>query len=177
MPEVNKELVEAFQTLFRGRTDVWGSVEGRCNKETVTLEHYARHLLGETSLGIYPLLNDGTCHFFAIDIDEKDFNKALAIRNELRDNSIPVYIAASKSKGFHIFCFALEKFNAKEIRLILRYTLNKLGIKAEMFPKQDEITKVTPFGNYINLPHFGYTRPFLSADLKEVPLEVVVKRI
>jgi len=68
MVEVSKELAEAFQALYSGRTDVWGSVEGLCNKETVTLEYYAKHLLGGTSLGIYPLLNDGTCHFFAVDL-------------------------------------------------------------------------------------------------------------
>ncbi|GAJ08989.1 unnamed protein product, partial [marine sediment metagenome] len=39
MKEVDKKLIEAFQTLYRGRTDVWGSVEGLCNKETVTPEH------------------------------------------------------------------------------------------------------------------------------------------
>ncbi|GAJ14145.1 unnamed protein product [marine sediment metagenome] len=68
MKQVSKELAEAFQSLYRGRTDVWGSVEGLCNKEAVTPEHYIRHLLGDTSLGIYPLLNDGTCHWAAIDI-------------------------------------------------------------------------------------------------------------
>ncbi|GAI32156.1 unnamed protein product, partial [marine sediment metagenome] len=177
MKEVNKDLVEAFQKLYSGRTDVWGSVEGLCNKEAVTLEHYARHLLGETSLGIYPLLDDGTCHFVAIDLDVKNFNQAKGIRDELIGNNIPAYIAASKSKGYHIFCFAATKFSAKEIRLILRYVLNKLNIKAEIFPKQDIVSEVTPYGNYINLLVFGFTRPFLSGDLKEVPLEVVVKRI
>ena len=177
MKEVHKDLVEAFQSLFRGRTDAWGSVGGLCNKETVTLEHYARHLLGETSLGIYPLLDDGTCHFAAIDIDIKDFTLTKKIRGELKNHNIPAYITASKSKGFHIYCFALEKFNAKEIRRVLNYILNKLGIKAEIFPKQDILSATIPFGSYINLPVFGYTRPFLTGDLKEVPLEIAVNRI
>ncbi|GAI69590.1 unnamed protein product, partial [marine sediment metagenome] len=47
----------------------------------------------------------------------------------------------------------------------------------ELFPKQDTVSKATPFGNYINLPSFGYTRPFLTGDLKEVPLEAALERI
>jgi len=174
---MQNEAAEAFQSLFRGRVDAWGSVEGKCNKEPVTFEHYSRHLEGEESLGIYPLLDDGTCYFFAIDLDEKDFNKAKAIRQELLSNNIPAYIAESKSKGYHIYSFAFEKFSAKEIRLILHYTLNKLNIKAEVFPKQDKVDNITPYGNYINLPCFGYTRPFLSADLKEISLEIAITRI
>lgn len=174
---LGKETIETFQSLFRGREDAWGSVEGKANKEPVTLEHYERHLRGEISLGVYPLLDDGTCHFFAIDLDEKNFDKAKAIRQELFNNFIPAYIAESKSKGFHIYGFALEKFTAKDIRRILRHSLNKLNIKAEVFPKQDQVSKVTPYGNYINLPCFGYTRPFLSADLEEVPLEIALERI
>ena len=177
MKEVGKELAEAFQRLYRGRTDAWGSVGGLCNKETVTVEHYARHLLGDTSLGIYPLLDDGTCHWAAIDIDIKDFNKAKVIRQELGGNNIPAYIAASKSKGYHIYLFAFERFNASEIRRVINYALNELSIKAEVFPKQDIVSEVTPFGNYINLPCFGATRPFLTGDLKAVPLKIVIERI
>lgn len=175
--QASTEVVEAFQSLCRGRVDAWGSVEGKANKEPVTLEHYRKHLRGEVSLGIYPLLDDGTCHFFAVDLDEKDFDKAKAIRQELSNNFIPSYIAESKSKGYHIYGFALEKFVAKEIRQIIHYVLNKLDIKAEVFPKQDTLDGLITLGNYINLPCFGYTRPFLSGDLKEVPLAIAVERI
>jgi hypothetical protein len=41
-----------FSGLFRGRDDVWGSVEGKSNKEPVTIEHYRDHLEGKRSLGI-----------------------------------------------------------------------------------------------------------------------------
>lgn len=169
--------MKTFAALFRGRADAWGSVEGRCNKELVTLEHYERHLRGEVSLGVYPLLNDGGCLFSAIDLDRKDFNLAKTIQQELVNNGLPSYIAESKSKGFHIYGFAVEKFVAKEIRRVLHYILNKLDIKAEVFPKQDMVSQVAPLGNYINLPCFGYTRPFLTDGLKEVPLEVVIKQI
>lgn len=171
------EIAEAFQSLFRGRTDVWGGIEGIAHKEPVTPKHYERHLKGEISLGIYPLLDDGTCRWAAIDIDVKDFNKAKAVRDALFSGNIPTYIAASKSKGYHCYCFALEVFNASEIRSVLRYVLKELGIKAEIFPKQDKVTEVTPFGNYINLPCCGITRPFLTTDLKEVPIKIAIDKI
>lgn len=177
MKEVSREITEAFQSLYKGRNDVWGSVEGLCNKEAVTLEHYHKHLIGEKSLGIYPLLDDGTCHWAAIDIDVKDFKQAKQVRDTLFSGNIPAYIAASKSKGYHCYCFALERFKASEIRSVLNYVLKELGIKAEIFPKQDVISEVTPYGNYINLPVFGATRPFLTTDLKEVPLEIAINKI
>ncbi|MFC1972251.1 hypothetical protein ACFLVE_02455 [Chloroflexota bacterium] len=181
MKEVSQDTIEAFVSLFKGRTDAHGQVN-ECIYEPVTLKHYEKHLKGEVNLGIYFVLDDSTCHFAAIDLDEKDFNKAKAMRDELTRNSIPAYITESKSKGFHVYCFAATRFKAVEIRRVLRHILNKLSIKAEVFPKQDyhqpdDSDGTRHPGSYINLPCFGYTRPFLSGDLKEVPLEVALQRI
>ncbi|MBA7576662.1 hypothetical protein ES708_18503 [subsurface metagenome] len=181
MIEVDRDTIEGFASFFKGRTDSHGVVN-KCAYEPVTLKHYEKHLKGEVNLGIYFLLDDSTCHFAAIDLDEKDFNKAKAIRNELTKNFVPAYIAASKSKGFHIYCFALERFKATEIRRVLKHLLDKLNIKAEVFPKQDyhqpdDSDGTKHPGSYINLPCFGHTRPFLSGDMKEVKLEVALERI
>lgn len=177
MSDMEIDQVEAFWYLFRGRTDAWGSVEGRSNKEPVSIANYEEHLEGLVSLGVYPLLDDGTCYFFAVDLDEKDFNKAKAIRQELKNMSVNSYIAHSKSKGFHIFGFAEESFIARDIRKVLHHVLEKLNIRAEVFPKQDTLTRETPLGNYINLPCFGSTRQFLSGDFQEVPLKTALSRI
>jgi len=179
--EVSQDILEAFHSLFKGRVDAYGSVEGRANKEPVTLEHYRKHLRGEVSLGVYLLLDDGSCHFAVVDLDEKDFSKAYAIRQELSKEFIPAYIAESKSKGFHIYVFSLEKFVAKDIRRVLHHILAKLNINTEVFPKQDSLSATTPLGSYINLCCFGHTRPFLAVDSKgapqQVPLEVALERI
>ena len=172
--EVDQITIEAFSSLLKGRTDCWGSVEGKSNKETVTEEHYRAHLEGKRSLGIYPLLDNGTCYFAAIDLDEKDFNKTVAIRNRLVEQFIPAYISESKTKGYHIYVFALEAFVARDIRRVLQHTLDSLNIKAEIFPKQDMLDETTPIGNYINLPCFGATRQFWTTDLKIVPLSSAV---
>ena len=166
--------IEAFMALFRGRTDAWGSVHGKCNHENVSKEHYERHLRGQTSLGIYPLLDDGTCWFFAIDFDKHDSAAILRIRQEFRDNDIPVYLAASKSKGYHLYGFLEEPTPAKDIRRMCHGILTKLGIEAEIFPKQSKLDERITLGNFINLPCFGATRPFLKGDLTKVSLEEAI---
>jgi len=181
MKEYNEATIKAFAALFRGRPDAHGIVN-ECVFEPVTQGHYEKHLTGETNLGVYFVLDDGTCHFAAVDLDEKTFSKAKAIRNELIRISIPAYITESKSKGFHVYCFARESFKAVEIRRVLGYVLSTLKIKAEIFPKQDGHLPDDPDGtkhpgSYINLPAHGYSRPFITGDLKEVPLEVALERI
>lgn len=175
--EITQNTLEIFQSLFQGRTDVWGSEEGRCNRVEVTEKLYQLHLEGKQSLGIYPLLDDGNCHFAAIDLDEKDFHKAKAIRQELINNFIPAYIAESRHKGYHIYTFFITPVEARVLRRVLHHALERLGINAEVFPKQDRVTKEVPFGNYINLPCFGATRPFITVDLKTVPLDHALQRI
>jgi len=194
---LSQEMVEAFASLFKGRTDCWGKIStptGKCIYETVTLEHYRRHLEGKVSLGIYFVCDDHTCRWFTVDLDQKDFNLAKAIRDELTKNDIPAYISESKRGRYHIHGFAEERFVAKEIRRVLYHILEQgmnLKIKPgaiEIFPKQDYHQPDSPPskkypdgkrypGSYLNLPCFGYSRPFLAGDLKEVPLEVALERI
>ena len=106
MKEVSQDTIEASVSLFKGRTDTHGQVN-ECIYELVTLKHYEKHLKGEVNLGIYFLLDDSSYHFAAIDLDENDFNKAKAIRNELTKNSIPTYINRIQVEGFS--CLLLRR--------------------------------------------------------------------
>jgi hypothetical protein len=162
-------ILHLFAGLFKGREDAWGSVEGKSNKETVTIENYRLHLAGKKSLGVYPLLDSGECHFAAVDLDEKNWDKALLIRNELGAIGINAYIAESKGKGYHIYMFGDPIFIVKDIRYVLICLLEKLDITAEVFPKQDKLDEVITLGNYINLPCFGDTRKFQTGD--KVPVD------
>lgn len=176
---MDESTVRAFMGLFRGRTDAWGSVEGKANKEKVTKKHYERHLKGETSLGIYMLRDDNTCYFFAIDLDEKDIDKALKLRQAFAEFNINSYLAFSKSKGFHCYVFADENdpFTAYNVRRLCHGILAKLDIQAEVFPKQDELDEQIPLGNYINLPCFGSSRMFFTASKVAVLVDEAVKSI
>jgi len=170
------DVTATFINLFRGRTDAWGSVEGRSNKEPVTDKLYELHLAGKQSLGVYPLLDDGTCNFAAIDLDEKNFDKAMSIRDELREMAIHAYLAESKGKGYHIYVFG-DGLIAKDVRYVLIGLLDKLDVIAEVFPKQDKLDDVIKLGNYINLPCHGHTRPWLTADNQSIAIETALPLI
>ena len=170
-------VLDDFQRLYRGRTDVWGSVEGKSNKEVVTPEHYRLHLEEKRSLGVYPLLDDGLCYFFACDIDDKSWEKALAIRNATAELNINMYISESKSKGWHVYGFCEEGIQAADIRWVLFSVLEKLGFATEIFPKQDKLDEIIKYGNYINLPCFGDTRRFHTADKQPLDKDTALSLI
>jgi hypothetical protein len=177
---IDQKWVGIFSSLYRGRTDAWGSVDGGCMKTPVTEDNYRLHLDAKTSLGVYMLRDDGTCSFAAIDIDQKDFARALAIKNELKALNIHAYISASRSKGYHVSMYAEDKWVARDIRRVLAGVLKKLGLdpKTEIFPKQDVIDqKVLRYGNYINIPCFGALRPFMSDDQKDLPIIIALPLI
>lgn len=129
-------------------------------KEPLTTEIYKGHVDGTKRIGVYPLHNgDGTgpggwAKWIAADIDDKDFKKALNIKQRLDILGIEAYIERSKSKGYHIFSFFNKDIEAYKLRLVYNMVLDQLGIKCELFPKQDEV-KDEAFGNFINLPLFG----------------------
>lgn len=172
----DKVILDLFMNLFSGRRDVWGGVEGVSIKEPVTEEHYRLHLEGKKSLGIYPLFDDGYCHFFACDLDEKNWDKIVSIRTEMALLGIAMYICESKSKGFHIYGFSNTP--AVDIRFVLKNILTKLKMpKIEIFPKQDKVDEKIPYGNYINLPCFGNTRHFQTIDHKPLTTAEALPRI
>jgi intein/homing endonuclease len=173
------EQSDVFAKLFSGRHDVYGTYDDRGPrqvKEPVTPELYIAHLEGKKSLGIYMLLDDGSCNFAAVDIDEKNFEQAKSIRQACFELDIPVYIAESKSKGYHCYLFG-DHMIARDIRYILLTLLERLKIKAEVFPKQDKLDEVIKYGNYINLPCFGTTRQFQTGDQQPVATEHALKLI
>lgn len=180
------DTVDLFAGLFKGRAEAWRGTTGAIHKEQVTKEHYKKHLDGAQSLAIFPLLDDGTCWWAALDLDIKDWAKAVALHDELLKHNCPAYISASKSKGYHIWVFADQKepFVAKDIRRLFYNIVKQLGIKeAEIFPKQDALDSTVPIGNCLNLPGFASfskdpknppVRQFLDKDQKMIPLQQFV---
>ena len=156
---IDAKMLERFKHAFGGRTDAWGALRGQCIHEDVTQQHFLRHLVGKTSLGIYPLLDDGRCHWATVDIDIDDLGLAVGLRDALRDLGLNagVYIERSKSRGFHIWVLFDELVSAKDVRRILRAGLAnaKLDPGTEVFPKQNRLDDETPIGNYVHLPYYG----------------------
>ncbi|MDA2921314.1 hypothetical protein MYX76_17785, partial [Desulfobacterota bacterium AH_259_B03_O07] len=148
-------LTDRFMRLFEGRKDSWGAEHGESLRQSVEQKNYFLHLIGKTSLGIYPLLDDGTCTFGAIDIDKDDSELVRKIREELWNIGLKdVFIERSRSKGYHLWVFFSEPIKAKEIRHGLNYACGKVEESLEVFPKQGFL-RDGEIGNYINLPYFG----------------------
>ena len=160
---IDDPMVERFSFLFAGRTDVWGAVHGQAIKAPVTMTQYRNHLAGKTSLGIYPLTPQGLVRWFAIDIDKLDPALALRLLAALRTLGLSqgVYLERSKGKGFHIIILLSDWVLAIQARRIAKAALSQAGLPTttEIFPKQDQLTQATPWGNYLNLPYFGGDNP------------------
>src|SRR6185437_8655592 len=66
-----------------------------------------KHLLGEETVGIYPLLPDETCWFLAADFDKATWEyDALAFLETCQDLNVPASLERSRSgNGGHIWIF------------------------------------------------------------------------
>jgi hypothetical protein len=161
--QLDNACVQRFAGLFPGRSDVWGAIQGKAVKEPVTLAHYRRHLEGKISLGIYPLTSQGLVRWLAIDVDLPDPLHTLRLLDALSNLGVTkgVYLERSKSKGFHVLFLLSDWVAALEVRRIARSALQEAGLSptTEVFPKQDRLTRETPWGSYLNLPYFGGDNP------------------
>ncbi len=169
----SQKLVKAFAALFRGRTDAWGALPPKCHHNLVTLAHYRRHLKGELSLGVYPLLDDGTCSWIAADLDQpgtapwhngpNDAMPALTLMEALGHYGANqgLFLEKTKSKGWRVWLFFSAPVPARHVRRLFHAALGRAGLPSsvEIFPKQDFVSKSTPdnpfpVGNYVHLPYF-----------------------
>ncbi|HKW98823.1 MAG TPA: hypothetical protein VJN43_13885 [Bryobacteraceae bacterium] len=139
----------------------------RVDKETrkdipLSDEAIHAHLTGKHTLGVYPLLLDETCWFFAIDFDKKTWkDDALALLATCRELNVPAALECSRSgNGAHIWFFFDRPVPACVARrlgsLLLTRTMERrhqLGLDSydRFFPNQDTMPK-GGFGNLIALP-------------------------
>ena len=120
------------------------------------------HLVGEHTIGIYPLLLDETCWLLAVDFDKKTWQKDatafLAVCHELK---VPAALERSRSgNGGHVWIFferAIPATTARKLGCaILTRTMesrHQVGLDSydRFFPNQDTMPK-GGLGNLIALP-------------------------
>jgi hypothetical protein len=154
------EPARTFANLFSGRTDAYGLGRGGVVRDELTVHHYASHLRGEDSgIGIFPLRDDGTVSFAAIDLDEPDFELARLLQEMLPGTT---WLERSRSGNAHVWAFFTEPVPGWVPRGIMRRALEAVGRPdVEVFPKQDRL-RAGMVGNYINLPLHGDSRPLLT---------------
>ncbi|WP_232824321.1 TOTE conflict system archaeo-eukaryotic primase domain-containing protein [Paraliobacillus zengyii] len=129
---------------------------------TLTSQVIYEHLSGVKTIGIYPLLEDNTCHFLALDFDKKQWQDDVHAFVEIcRDLELPYYIERSRSgQGAHVWFFFVDAISASLARKFGMILLSKTSEKGfevgmdsfdRMFPNQDILPK-GGFGNLIALP-------------------------
>lgn len=164
---VSNETLEGFQSLFEGFPTAYGTGRGGWVHESPTSREYRAHLTGVgEGLGIGPLRSDGTVSFAAIDLDEPDFALAQEMMKLLPGVS---WLERSRSGNAHIHVFFERPIQAWIPRGIMREACAALGRKnVEVFPKNDHLLPGM-VGNYLNLPYFGHTRPFVAWRMELAP--------
>ena len=120
------------------------------------------HLAGKHTVGVYPLLEDDTCHFLAIDFDEAEWREdARAFVQSCTELGVPAALEISRSgKGAHVWVFFAGRVPARDARrlgtAIISHTCArtrqlKLASYDRLFPNQDTMPK-GGFGNLVALP-------------------------
>lgn len=159
MTEVSGDQILSFMGLFQGLDTAFGTGEGKWVKRKPDVGDYMRHLNGDgPGIGIAPLRPDSTVLFAAIDLDEPDFEAALAMQAFLPGTS---WVERSRSGNAHVWVFFKDPIEAWVPMGILKeacLAVDKRNV--EVFPKNHDFAKVK-FGNYINLPYHGSDRSIL----------------
>ena len=119
-------------------------------------------LNGEKTIGIYPLLPDGTCTFLAVDFDGNQWRRDVILFSGTCEKlNVPFHIERSRSgNGAHVWIFFASYVMAATVRRLGMHLLTKTvernsGIQLasfdRLFPNQDVLSK-GGFGNLIALP-------------------------
>lgn len=150
----------------------------------VTDNVIVRHLTGEITVGVYPLLADDRCHFLAVDFDEDTWREdAQAVMQTCRLNDLPAALEISRSgNGAHLWLFFATPVPARDARRLgaalisatcARSRQLKLTSYDRLFPSQDTMPK-GGFGNLIALPLQKHPRDlgrsvFVDENLQPLP--------
>lgn len=113
-------------------------------------------------MGVYPMLQDESCHFLAIDFDGAEWQADVgAVRRACSAWSLPAAVERSRSgDGAHVWLFFTEAIPARLARNVGSFLLTEamecrpdIGLKSydRLFPNQDTLPK-GGFGNLIALP-------------------------
>ncbi|MEA1875776.1 MAG: DEAD/DEAH box helicase family protein [Bacteroidota bacterium] len=140
---------------------------------TVIRDHLLGYALGDKTkrnftVGLYPLLQNETCHFLAIDFDGSNWQTDIsAYLRTCVEESIPAAMERSRSgNGGHIWIFFAKPVSAKIARIMASFILTEtmerypeIGFDSydRFFPNQDTMPK-GGFGNLIALPLQGHPR-------------------
>lgn len=144
-----------------------GNFKDYKNKEYLPFNNSAieSHLSGKETCGIYPLLEDNSSYFIAVDFDKLNWKETIIkLHNTCTNYKIPSYIERSRSgNGGHLWIFFENAFPAQQSRKIMFELLRHSNIISH-FEKEPSFDRLFPnqdfhsgkgMGNLIALPLQG----------------------
>ena len=181
--DIDEVFQTVFQECFRGREGVyarqWVDPKGNTGytpvREPLSLRAIKNHLLGNHTLGVYPLRMDNTVFFAAFDLDLapsviracaidspgwieafsslEDYAGKLASR--AKQLGLKLHLADSGQKGLHLWAFFCDPVPARQARQMCKAIATGLTVppvvRCEIFPKQSAIS-ADGLGNLIKIP-------------------------
>ena len=149
----------------------------------ITDEVIHDHLAGKKTIGVYPILEDGSCWFLAIDFDNTSWRDDVReITGSCERLDIPAYVERSRSgNGAHVWVFFSHAVQASLARklgsLILTHAMARrpgIGLESydRLFPSQNTLPK-GGFGNLIALPLQKQPRELGNSEFLDEMLEPV----
>lgn len=176
--QITDDIVDDFVLLFRGRGDCYGSWEGGCVREPLTVTRFEQHLNGTELIGVYPAFNyhDTTvCVWGCTDIDYDNIEHPLAIQAALAAKRVTTWLEKTR-KGWHLWCFASELVAAQDMRRMFLAAHQVVDVPAkEVNPKQERLT-VSQVGNYVRLPYpGGLEERRIWRDGEQLPLDIFLQ--
>ena len=154
-------------TEFLAFKNKGGTLKDFPNKRLMPLtpEVARKHLLGQQTVGIYPILQDNTSYFIAADFDGDNWlEDARSFIAECRIAGLEACLERSRSgRGGHVWIFFEDSYPCYKSRQIALEFIRGVFKLSEfdkevsfdrLFPNQDSVPK-NGFGNLIALPLQG----------------------
>jgi len=164
-------MIDEFIKIFEGLDRAYGQFKRNDSRISVKVEGkpwvehkspqrnlWENHLRGiGVSLGIFPLTDDGTCKWGAIDIDVDDLDYEELLK-KIRELKLPLIMFRSKSGKAHVYMFMKNFTSAEEVRLVMKKFASKIGVADKLdriYPMQTELGEKET-GSWLNLPYFNH---------------------
>lgn len=156
------DLYQVFRGLDKGFVEHKAGKKLKNDKQTFSPEVLLNHLKGKQKIAQYPLREDGTCHFAAIDLDNptkclKQTQKIWLFGQKMNIELMP---EISSSGNNHLWLFFKEWVDGWRARRLLTTLVRLAGFdttkefQIEIFPKYDFL-KPGKWGAAITLPLHG----------------------
>ena len=171
-------IINHIFSLFINRTDCYclQKPDGSYARVDMPLSHdvLQSHLDGETTVGSYQLGIDNTVKYLCFDFDPEKLDdpkatvqKLLNVFFETKDeepgkarprmwpNTVLLEASRYDDPSFHVWVFFEPRVPAQAARWLGYRCLELAGLnpkQIEVFPKQAELSKDRPYGNFVKLP-------------------------